>query len=89
MSISIDTNAVAYGYPGVSHRVPDKISSSVLNEKISSLETKHSGLRLPAHQNSKLTEFYTGNDKIPDVSGLNLGEARHLLNDEKVFPLIS
>ena len=89
MSISIDTNAKSYGYPGGFHREPSRITPSDLKQKISSLDTKHSGLRLPAHQNSKLTEFYTEGDEVPDISGFNLGEIRHLLNDEKVFPLIS
>jgi hypothetical protein len=89
MSISIDTASIGYECPGGSHREHPSLTPSALGQKISNIETKHPDLSLPAYQNSRLTEFYSESDDIPDISGLNLTQVKHILNDEKVIPLLS
>jgi hypothetical protein len=89
MTISIDTGKSGYDFVSGIQRSLSNLTPSVLNQKISVIETKHSDLRFPADQNSKLTEVFSEADEIPDVTKLNLQLANHILGEEKVIPLIT
>lgn len=89
MTISIETGKSGYDFVSGTQRSLSNLTPSALNQKISVIEAKHSDLRFPADQNSKLTEVYSEGDEIPDVANLNLQLANHILDEEKVIPLIT